>query len=296
MAAADVDRADAGQPGRRLRRRHPGRLARPVHVRGRAAQGYRVDFITLHWYGGDFTTAQRRQPAQVLPPGGLRPVSQADLAHRVRVDQLLRRQQVSVPRPAGGLRHGVDQDARRAVVLSSATPGSRCPPTTARPAAASTGPAPRSPPSGRRSNRPGDQSVFRWKARSSASCFAARKRACHSSDSSGIRATTCSSNDVAARRGQRRPRPRSAAVAVLVDLPAGARRSRRSRPRRSAVAVAYPHQSTTPASRRAIRKAKARIGPGYLTGTAAPAPGAYVVMPGGNDLIMSIWAQVVQAL
>ena len=32
-----------------------GRLAGPLHDR-RRQKGYRVDFIALHWYGGDFTT------------------------------------------------------------------------------------------------------------------------------------------------------------------------------------------------------------------------------------------------
>ena len=35
--------------------RHARRLAGPVHVR-RPARGYRVNFITLHWYGADFAT------------------------------------------------------------------------------------------------------------------------------------------------------------------------------------------------------------------------------------------------
>jgi Glycosyl hydrolase catalytic core len=56
VAAAGGDRHAAGQPGRRVRRRHRRRLAGPVHDRG-DERVLRVDVITLHWYGSDFSAA-----------------------------------------------------------------------------------------------------------------------------------------------------------------------------------------------------------------------------------------------
>ena len=65
---------------------------------GARERGYRVDFIALHWYGSDFSDAAVGH-LEGLPAGRARPVRPADLAHRVRADQVrFRRRHV----PHGG--------------------------------------------------------------------------------------------------------------------------------------------------------------------------------------------------
>ena len=55
MAAADGHRAAAGQPGGSTGGATPGGWL-DQFISGAAARGYRVNFITLHWYGADFAT------------------------------------------------------------------------------------------------------------------------------------------------------------------------------------------------------------------------------------------------
>ena len=42
---------------------------------GAAARGYRVNFITLHWYGGGLRHRPRGQPAGELPAGRATPAT-----------------------------------------------------------------------------------------------------------------------------------------------------------------------------------------------------------------------------
>ncbi len=113
VAAADGDRAAAGQPGGSHRRGHPGRLAGPVHVRRRGARlPGQLRHAALVRVGLRYRA--RGQPAGELPAGRARPLPQADLADRVRAGQLRRLPADPVPQAAGRVPHRRDRDAAAA--------------------------------------------------------------------------------------------------------------------------------------------------------------------------------------
>ena len=88
-------------------------------MHGAKSRGYRVNFITVHWYGGDFDTASGGQRAAGLPAGHLRPVPPADLADRVRPDRTSADPGVPDRRAAGCVSHGGDGHARRAALRAA---------------------------------------------------------------------------------------------------------------------------------------------------------------------------------
>ena len=55
---------------------------------GARARGYRVNFIAVHWYGGDFSTGPAVQQLKSYLQAIHNQVSPAHLAHRVRPDPL----------------------------------------------------------------------------------------------------------------------------------------------------------------------------------------------------------------
>ncbi len=87
---------------------------------GAKTRGYRVDFITVHWYGGDFSTGPAVQELESYLQAIYAALSPADLGHGVRAHQLQRRDGDLPDRGAAGrLPHRGHEDARRPVLRAA---------------------------------------------------------------------------------------------------------------------------------------------------------------------------------